>query len=261
MPGSNQNPGSYRYGYQGQYAEKDPETGLSNFELRMWDARIARWQIPDPESQYMTPYAGMDNNPIVTIDEDGAVGSRFGGTKIGQKFKSWFDGDPSHVYSMKYDSWDYKLNIQSFTRWDFVESYSFGFTYLFSLMNNKNNINSFAINTHSFENDKSVMNIRFRGISTGNYTQVSFKKNNNKYRNLTSPSAPNRYIMTFKNKGTFYFRGATTNTTPTININITNPQLPSSLPGVQADVPASYRIDVLRKYKKYPSGAEVPDYK
>ena len=33
----------YRYGYQGQYAEKDEETGWNSFELRMYDARIGRW--------------------------------------------------------------------------------------------------------------------------------------------------------------------------------------------------------------------------
>jgi RHS repeat-associated protein len=36
----------YRYGYQGQFAEKDEETGWSSFELRMFDAIIGRWLIP-----------------------------------------------------------------------------------------------------------------------------------------------------------------------------------------------------------------------
>ncbi len=38
----------YRYGYQGQFAEKDEETGWSHFELREYDAVIGRWTAVDP---------------------------------------------------------------------------------------------------------------------------------------------------------------------------------------------------------------------
>ncbi len=61
--------GDYRYAYQGQ--EKDPETGKEAFELRLWDARIGRWLTTDPYSQYSSPYMGMDNNPINSIDPNG----------------------------------------------------------------------------------------------------------------------------------------------------------------------------------------------
>ncbi|NQX85549.1 MAG: RHS repeat-associated core domain-containing protein [Flavobacteriaceae bacterium] len=72
MPMPNRNVvGDYRYGYQGEFAEKDPETGLNAFELRMWDSRIGRWLSPDPYSQYFSPYLGMGNNPINGIDPDG----------------------------------------------------------------------------------------------------------------------------------------------------------------------------------------------
>ena len=40
--------GDYRYGYQGEFAEKDEETGLNAFQLRMYDSRINRWISPDP---------------------------------------------------------------------------------------------------------------------------------------------------------------------------------------------------------------------
>ncbi len=59
----------YRYAYQGQ--EKDPETGMEAFELRLWDGRIGRWLNPDPKGQYASPYLGMGNNPISSIDPDG----------------------------------------------------------------------------------------------------------------------------------------------------------------------------------------------
>jgi RHS repeat-associated protein len=62
---------SYRYGYQGQYAEKEGETSLHHFELRQWDARIARWNSTDPYGQYFSPYMGMGNNPISGVDPDG----------------------------------------------------------------------------------------------------------------------------------------------------------------------------------------------
>ena len=70
MPMPNRNlEGNYRYKYQGQ--EKDPETGKEAFELRLWDSRIGRWLTPDPYGEFSSPYVGMGNNPITTIDIDG----------------------------------------------------------------------------------------------------------------------------------------------------------------------------------------------
>jgi RHS repeat-associated protein len=53
---------NYRYAFQGQ--EKDSETGMEAFQLRLWDGRIGRWLTPDPYRQYHSPYLGMGNNPI-----------------------------------------------------------------------------------------------------------------------------------------------------------------------------------------------------
>lgn len=61
----------YRYGYQGQFAEKDKETGWNAFELRMYDARVARWTSKDPKGQFFSPYIGMGNNPVTGVDPDG----------------------------------------------------------------------------------------------------------------------------------------------------------------------------------------------
>ncbi len=70
MPMPNRNiEGQYRYAYQGQ--EKDPETGMEAFELRLWDGRIGRWLTTDPYGQHFSPYMGMGNNPIRLIDPDG----------------------------------------------------------------------------------------------------------------------------------------------------------------------------------------------
>jgi RHS repeat-associated protein len=61
----------YRYGYQGEYSEKDLETGWNHFELREWDATIGRWLVPDPARQHYSPYMGMGNNPVSGVDPDG----------------------------------------------------------------------------------------------------------------------------------------------------------------------------------------------
>lgn len=65
--------GNYRYGYQGQYAEKEPElgSGINSFELRLWDSRIGRWLSPDPYGQYHSPYLGMGNKPNMLVGPDG----------------------------------------------------------------------------------------------------------------------------------------------------------------------------------------------
>ena len=84
MPGRKYASEAYRYGYQGQFAEKDGETGLHHFELRQWDARIARWNSTDPYGQYFSPYMGMGNNPVSLVDPDG------GYTKIGAWIRNGF---------------------------------------------------------------------------------------------------------------------------------------------------------------------------
>lgn len=65
---------AYRYGYQGQ--EKDPETGLTNFELRQMDPRLGRWLNPDPMGQHHSPYLSMSNNPVNHIDPSGGQDRR-----------------------------------------------------------------------------------------------------------------------------------------------------------------------------------------
>ena len=63
----------YRYGYQGQNAEMDPETNWNAFELRMYNSRIGRWLQYDPQGQFYSPYVGMGNNPVSGTDKDGGL--------------------------------------------------------------------------------------------------------------------------------------------------------------------------------------------
>ncbi len=61
----------YNYGYQGQFAMEDSETGWNSFELRMYDPVILRWTTTDPYDEFWSPYVGMGNDPINLIDPDG----------------------------------------------------------------------------------------------------------------------------------------------------------------------------------------------
>jgi RHS repeat-associated protein len=71
MPGRLFSPDEYRFGYQGQFAEHDEETGYNAFEARLWDSRIGRWMSPDPAGQFWSPYLGMGNSPVNGVDPDG----------------------------------------------------------------------------------------------------------------------------------------------------------------------------------------------
>ncbi len=100
---------TYRYEYQGAYADKDPITGFNNFELRMYDGRIGRWLSTDPNAQYYSPYVGMGNNPVNMVDPDGgfagdppsenASGVDFG-TQIKNDGTTWFSDGKNWTPSM-----------------------------------------------------------------------------------------------------------------------------------------------------------------
>jgi RHS repeat-associated protein len=62
---------NYRFGYQGQFSEKDSLTNWNSFQLRMYDARFGRWISPDPYGQFASPYVGMGNEPVIGSDADG----------------------------------------------------------------------------------------------------------------------------------------------------------------------------------------------
>jgi RHS repeat-associated protein len=64
---------AYRYGYQGQYAEEDGETGWNSFDLRMYDARFGRWLSQDPYNEFHSDYLGMGNRPNMTTDPTGGI--------------------------------------------------------------------------------------------------------------------------------------------------------------------------------------------
>lgn len=74
MPGMNYNSSfGYRYGYQGQFAEKNNETNEIFFELRNYDPLLARFKTTDPYGQYYSPYVAMSNSHPNLVDKNGGL--------------------------------------------------------------------------------------------------------------------------------------------------------------------------------------------
>lgn len=71
----------------------------------MYDAKIGRWLSVDPRNQYWSPYVGMGNNPIKTIDPTGGKGDDWWENKI-TKQREWFDEGVNPG-----DDWAWKGNI------------------------------------------------------------------------------------------------------------------------------------------------------
>jgi RHS repeat-associated protein len=90
----------YRFGYQGQFSEKDEETGWNSFEARMYDAILGRWMIPDPSREFSSVYR-TGNNPINSIDPDGR--DEFNVNISNQTVNNVGDkgGDQTHYYYVK----------------------------------------------------------------------------------------------------------------------------------------------------------------
>ena len=94
----------YRFGYQGQFAEEDKETGLNQFEARLYDPRIGRWLTTDPAGQFFSPYLGMGNNPIMSVDPDGRLTDDY---TMGNDGNLAFAKETSDNFDMLYTKSDY----------------------------------------------------------------------------------------------------------------------------------------------------------
>ncbi|MEO1098697.1 MAG: RHS repeat-associated core domain-containing protein [Bacteroidota bacterium] len=102
----------YRYGFQGEFAEEDSETGWNSFEARSWDPVVSRWISPDPARQFWSPYMGMANNPMNQVDPDGRY------SKFGAMWRSLFHpgstvipiGQSGKDYALLFDNGDGTFN-------------------------------------------------------------------------------------------------------------------------------------------------------
>ena len=75
LPGRNSNP-TGMFGYQGQERVSNATNEVSgsrwyNFNLRMYNPSLGRFNTIDPYSQFNSPYLAMANNPISFVDPDG----------------------------------------------------------------------------------------------------------------------------------------------------------------------------------------------
>jgi len=86
----------YRYSYQGQFSEKDLETGWSHFELREYDPVIGKWTSVDPYNQHWSGYSGMNNNALNNIDQNGGLDWYL---NLDNNKAEWHDTDPGKGYS------------------------------------------------------------------------------------------------------------------------------------------------------------------
>ena len=68
------------YRYQGAYSDWEEETGLSDFELRSYDAQVGRWTGVDPYDEFASGYVGMGNDPVSGVDPNG--GNIFSGNGL-----------------------------------------------------------------------------------------------------------------------------------------------------------------------------------
>ncbi len=71
MPGRTSIAQNYRFGYQGQFSEKDAETGFNHFNLRAYNSKRGRRMTNDPYGQHWSPYMAMGNAPNMSVDPDG----------------------------------------------------------------------------------------------------------------------------------------------------------------------------------------------
>ena len=113
----------YSFGYQGQYAEEDKETGWSHFEAREYDPIIGRWMVPDPAREFYSPYLAMGNSPINLVDPDGrCIKCPKGGNQgdefrdvDGQNYMVGTDGGWIPIYGDKYSVFDAEIHEGTFS--------------------------------------------------------------------------------------------------------------------------------------------------
>ena len=90
MPGRNSNP-TGMFGYQGQERVSNATNEVAgsrwyNFNLRMYNPSLGRFNTIDPYSQFNSPYLAMANNPISFVDPDGGLSRYFAWWRSTQQY-------------------------------------------------------------------------------------------------------------------------------------------------------------------------------
>ncbi len=172
MPNKHTTDGNYRYAFQGQ--EKDAETGMEAFELRLWDGRLGRWLTVDPYHEFHSPYLGMGNNPVSLIDPDGGqTDDWYKNNRTGKV--EWFNSTSDGFSDLKGDSW-------SNTGWgsELLEFDGLKLSYSFQSFTGKNKTD-LKLTTYEYSAD-SGNPINFKPLSI--YDKVNLTDDDKKNWNL-----------------------------------------------------------------------------
>jgi RHS repeat-associated protein len=164
IPGRLKTNEEYRFGYQGQFAEEDEETGYNAFEARLWDSRAARWMAPDPAGQYWSPYLGMGNSGINYIDKNGEIGEKF----MARMYAFWGKMQGyTHTNYWKADNGEWLASKGGFAK-------NFGQNTGFSLFNLHQNITSLKYTELIFYESFVVGSNFFGKMTLEKYTGVTY---------------------------------------------------------------------------------------
>ena len=71
---------THRYKYNNKELQASFGLQWYDYGLRYYDPQIARWHVPDPlatEREWLSPYNFVQNNPILRIDPDGALDTKY----------------------------------------------------------------------------------------------------------------------------------------------------------------------------------------
>ncbi len=112
--------GSYRYGYQGEFSEKDNETDWNSFELRQYDSEIGRFTTTDPMGEFWSSYVGMGNDPVNLTDPTG------GETEPGDDYFIRKNGEVVvRKTDYDFDRFYIEKSLQTLKNGDVVRTYEF----------------------------------------------------------------------------------------------------------------------------------------
>ncbi|HVD97190.1 MAG TPA: RHS repeat-associated core domain-containing protein [Cytophagaceae bacterium] len=195
---------NYRYGFQGEYAEKDDESGTSNFALRAYDPVIGRWMGPDQYRQFYSSYVGMGNNPVSQVDPDG------GYTWLGAWVRNGFSSDGLH-YSKSMGEWGFNTGANESLSTN-ITTYTVGDITHFS---------DFAI-TPIYNYGEKIMNSTFSSLKESFKTYENYRaKFADKYKNEIAGLREGTEFITTVSEYTTY--GA-------IAVELLGPEVPIALP-------------------------------
>lgn len=153
------------YGHQGEFSEEEVETGWNEFDLRMYNPQIGRWNNIDPYDQFESPYLGLGNNPVNSIDPDGGW--------------DWLLNEKTGQY-------EYFDNINS--AWEFLASGLASQGYSYDFKNAKGGFTGFFAGDYSYFTSDGVIGklVPLEGVTLENKGKSGWEK---KWINVSSISA------------------------------------------------------------------------